>query len=251
MKGVMPAVPNLWPFGSLINIILLDPKVAKKGPTQPNVAKFDGVTPMIMLQLALYAFIAWVPYMMGPSVADAKELSWSWMGPMLVRDFVYVLFFYLGWHWILVHSPLSHKVRPFMFSSTLPDASQTFHDLCFTSLGILQAWALEVYVTHVWATGKHPSIPLFGKEWLGIDGNHYEDFWLHPVWSLVCAFLVPYFQAFHFYVVHRMMHPFKVFGVKVSFIYDIVCYVCGVSLCVWCVCVMCVLCVCSVCVLCV
>jgi len=47
---------------------------------------------------------------------------------------------------------------------------------------------------HLMASGKVP---------------YYNDFWKYPVWSLVWLLFVTYWREFHFYWVHRMIHPWK------------------------------------------
>jgi len=54
---------------------------------------------------------------------------------------------------------------------------------------------------YLWASGKVP---------------YYSDFWQYPFWSIFHLLLVTYWREFHFYWVHRGMHPWwnRKYGLK-------------------------------------
>lgn len=38
----------------------------------------------------------------------------------------------------------------------------------------------------------------------------YRTFWAYPIWSMFQLLLIPYWRDFHFYWIHRMMHPWRI-----------------------------------------
>jgi len=67
-------------------------------------------------------------------------------------------------------------------------------EITFTTLGFLQSSLYQILMMHLMATNK--------ISW-------YADFWSYPLWSVFWLLFVTYWREFHFYWVHRMMHPWR------------------------------------------
>lgn len=85
------------------------------------------------------------------------------------------------------------KRRVRFFSSS---SGQLQREVFYTTLGWLQSSAFQCVMMYLWASGKVP---------------YYTDFWSYPLYSIFQLLLVTYWREFHFYWVHRMMHPWYSF----------------------------------------
>merc|ERR1712046_569177 len=65
-------------------------------------------------------------------------------------------------------------------------------EIFFTTLGWIQSSMFQCSFMYLWASGKVP---------------YYNAFWANPEWSLGHLLFVTYWREFHFYWVHRAMHP--------------------------------------------
>lgn len=88
----------------------------------------------------------------------------------------------------------SAQSTAFMFRSS---SGQLEREMLLTTLGWLQSSAFQVLMMWGWASGRVPV---------------YLDFWAHP-WTSICGLVfVTYWREFHFYWVHRMIHPWSSTG---------------------------------------
>ncbi|CAF1273839.1 unnamed protein product [Didymodactylos carnosus] len=65
-------------------------------------------------------------------------------------------------------------------------------EVIFNTLGWLQSSMLQCIMMWLWANNKIP---------------YYTNFWAYPGYSVFLFLLVTYWREFHFYWVHRLMHP--------------------------------------------
>jgi len=65
------------------------------------------------------------------------------------------------------------------------------------TLGWIQSSMIQCLMMWLWASGRIPV---------------YLQFWQFPIYSVFLLLLVTYWREFHFYFVHRMMHPW--FNIK-------------------------------------
>lgn len=66
-------------------------------------------------------------------------------------------------------------------------------EIFYSTLGMLHSAALQCIVMVLYSQGKI---------------TFYEDFWTYPVFSIVGLCAMTYWRAVHFYLAHRVMHPY-------------------------------------------
>jgi len=75
------------------------------------------------------------------------------------------------------------------FTST---SGQLQREIFLTTLGFLQSSAYQCIMMHLWASHRIP---------------YYSDFFQYPLFSIGSVLFITYWREFHFYWIHRMMHP--------------------------------------------
>jgi len=183
-------LPNLWPVANVINIILLDPR----DRATSTIGEWYFELFVRHLRWTTYIFVAWLSYTFTFPIEKAKFWSLDWVLVVLLRDLAIVCLFYGGWHWMLFESPWSEKMRDRKFNPVYPEEERWNHDRFWTISGTVISCGFEIVMLHLWATGVVP---------------YYSDFWQWPLWSLLWSLFVPYWRDFHFYWIHRLMHPWK------------------------------------------
>jgi len=150
------------------------------------------------LRLSTYVFLA-LAYQATFDMEWAKELHWQWIAFVFARNYLLMVVMYGGWHWFLFDSVWSAKIKTkkFVASVERPGAQQMFRDRLYTTLGFTQSSVWECVVLHLWATKNPVLIP------------YYTSFWAYPVWSVFQCLFIAYWRDFHFYCVHRFMHPWR------------------------------------------
>ena len=121
----------------------------------------------------------------------AATWSWSWMWPILARDLVGTWVVCGFWDWFLYFSPLTGKLQKYKLNPKRPSLRQMKHDAFVTTTASVCAAAIEIGLCHLWATGKAPFNPTFT--------------WSTILWGVT----ITHWRIPHFWVVHRMMHPWK------------------------------------------
>ncbi len=132
-----------------------------------------------------------------PSLAEAKNLEFGWIGYMLLRNFILLWVFYGGLHLIFYtlklfgnkqkYHPSFHqeKNKKFLFHNQVYD--NVFRSNVF-SLPLWTFW--EVMYWWAAANGLVPTV----------------TFEQNPVWFVSLFFLIPLWRAVHFYCIHRLIH---------------------------------------------
>jgi len=194
-------VPNVWPI-EMINVFYL-PKGDKKQKRVKHTPQECGkphwqltwyetwARNVLWFAWACGAILAWYT---GPPVSIIS-LDWfsTWVLWIILRDLIICNISYGMWHWLVVHY-FRDELSPYMYHTKLPYQKQTLHDFFWTNIGILHSSILEILFWRFWIT--HPDYV-------------YYNFWAFPVWSLLWSVFVPYFREIHFYLAHRVMHPWS------------------------------------------
>ena len=107
------------------------------------------------------------------------------------------------WDWLLYFSPARHRLAAYKITPAYPPTSQYLHDAAYTSLASLLASCLEGGLCYLWASG---SLTYSGLEEA-------------PATNLLVAVTVSLWRSPHFYVVHRMMHPWRWLVTVVNLLY--------------------------------
>jgi sterol desaturase/sphingolipid hydroxylase (fatty acid hydroxylase superfamily) len=140
---------------------------------------------------------------------EASVWRLGWVSKVVAFNLMSEFLVYGFWHWVTYMSEVSKgplkdiKFNPknqyeeneknavgFIFSSS----GNLQREVLYTTLGWLQSSAYQCVMMWLWASGRVP---------------YYLDFWRYPIYSLVYLLFISYFREFHFYWVHRMMHPWK------------------------------------------
>jgi len=129
-------------------------------------------------------------------VEKATQFSLNWILPVLIYNFSVELIMYGGWH-MIIYGPLSKKIWGHKFNqeNQYSKTNNLQREVTFTTLGFLQSSLYQIVIMNLLATNK--------ISW-------YSDFWSYPVWSIFWLLFATYWREFHFYWVHRMIHPWGI-----------------------------------------
>eukprot|EP01012_Entosiphon_sulcatum_P044419 TRINITY_DN59107_c0_g1_i1.p1 TRINITY_DN59107_c0_g1~~TRINITY_DN59107_c0_g1_i1.p1 ORF type:complete len:346 (-),score=30.65 TRINITY_DN59107_c0_g1_i1:110-1120(-) len=209
--ALLDLVPPIWPLCAL-RFLRAHGKAPAASPPPVGAPHWRETAVEALhthLQFAIWAIVAYIAYLLGPSVEAAQAEEWlPWAGRIVARDMGMCVLFYGGWHTMIAHSPFSAAIRPHLFAADLPSAAQTRRDCFLTLLGVLHGSVMEIVLWRWWARSPAdgPSVfPLLRQGGL----RYYPDFWRFPVWSVFWMVFVPYWREVHFYWSHRMMHPWR------------------------------------------
>jgi len=152
----------------------------------------------------LCALVCWI-YVFPLTYPEAHQFHWNWISKIVAYNLACGYIFYGFWHWMTYKSIYSQG--PFKNLKYNPENQymegtvNLRREITFTTLGLLQSSAFQCVVMYLWASGKVPV---------------YLDFCKYPIWSISQLLLVTYWREFHFYWVHRMMHPWwnRKYGLK-------------------------------------
>lgn len=145
---------------------------------------------LLWLLITLFVYVL-VPYDM-----EAARAGWTldWIGPRLV---VNLSVFFLYYTAISLVTYGLHVTKRKFTPNYIPTKGRLFHNVYYSSLGMLQYTFWEVLMVRMWAVGKVSYI----KD---------EEAWSSPWNAFRMVFytfaLVPLFRGLHFYLAHRLLH---------------------------------------------
>jgi sterol desaturase/sphingolipid hydroxylase (fatty acid hydroxylase superfamily) len=125
----------------------------------------------------------------------AAQFEWKWISIVVAFNLACEFICYGFWHWFVYQSKFAQgplKEKKFNPVNQYENSQNLRREIFFTTLGWLHSSAYQVVMMHLWATGKVP---------------YYTQFWQYPAWSLFWLLFMSYWRHFHFYWVHRFMHP--------------------------------------------
>ena len=139
-----------------------------------------------------------------PAFGAATVYDASWMWPILLRNLAAAWSICGLWDWFLYFSPVAPKLHKFKLNPKYPPLSQFKHDAFYTTVACFTAAAVEIPVCHWYATGcfgpvrVDPSFEAFKAEVAAA-----------PLFYIAWMLLLTHWRVPHFYVIHRVMHPWK------------------------------------------
>lgn len=139
-----------------------------------------------------------------------RTFSQDWIIPVVVRCLLVNWIIAGTWDFLMYskYSPLFEIMKPYKFNTVYPSGWQIFHDFCFSTCSTLISAGMEIYLLNAWATNKLPLNPVAaaGTPWYA-DNT-----------TLVWLVSMPFWRLAHFYMVHRMMHPWhwEIFGIDIG-----------------------------------
>lgn len=235
-------IPLLWPVGNLV--AMLKPEVVAEAPTrqaekaEPETAKRPGgrasspapkneaskekklsevpkptASPELDLVGHLTSFCgASRSFLMAcgiiygcydgwdyPAFGRAKILEFGWMWPIIVRNVVATWLICGCWDYLLYFGfgseALKKKLHKYKYNPQYPSMAQIRHDAIATTIASLTAAAIEIACCHLWCTGALPAFePSLSKQ---------------PLRNFLWAVTITHWRIPHFWLIHRMMHPWK------------------------------------------
>eukprot|EP00040_Diaphanoeca_grandis_P003406 m.24862 g.24862 ORF g.24862 m.24862 type:complete len:320 (+) comp14775_c0_seq1:183-1142(+) len=148
------------------------------------------------VRLSTYIFLA-IAYHYTFDMEWAKELKLGWISFVFARNYFVMVVIYGGWHWFLYESMFRENIKHKKFNPKDPSQEQNRRDMFYTTLGFTQSSIWEVVLLHLWASNSTLLQPM------------YSNFWGFPMWSIFQVLFIAYWRDFHFYCIHRFMHPWK------------------------------------------
>ena len=200
----MPFLPQIWPVLNTINIILME----EGGNPNDKLQNYEWYHELFYrhLRLSTYIIVAYVAYIFTfPHSIDSltlTDLFTYWVVLILIRDCIVTYLFYGYWHWLLYDSSMAKKMRPKKFNPVYPDAAQWSHDRFWTFSGTFISTIFEIFVLfYLKQCGA------FTDTKMNEEFAAKESFWQYPINSIFWMLFIPYWRDFHFYWIHRVMHP--------------------------------------------
>lgn len=155
--------------------------------------------------------------------ARASSLSFDWIAVVVAFNLSCMVLITGFWHFLLYQSPVASgpmRVKKFNAANQYEPAlswkpesyeptdqaaqssvavgamssttGQLEREMFYSTLGWLQSSAWQVAIMHLWATGRVP---------------FYDTFWAFPAYSVFHLLFPTVWRLFHFYWIHRFMHP--------------------------------------------
>lgn len=197
-----------WPVENIVKISKLEN--SKQPYVKESTKHWASELITRHVRLSTYLFVSLVAYNLTWDLDQAaKGWSWTWMLPVVLLNLAVEGIFYGGWHWYLYDrvTANSSKIDVLKFNKNNPYSgefglSNLNRERYYTTLGFLQSSCWEMLAIRMWAIGSPILKP------------HYLDFWAFPLYSVAQVLIVPYWRELHFYLAHRMIHPwrFEIFG---------------------------------------
>lgn len=190
-------MPLLWPVGNLFSAVSRPEKEIPPTPKATADLDFIGHLTSFAASCRSFALAYLCMYCATddyPAFGRAKTWAWDWMWPILARNLLAAWTICGFWDWFLYFSPLKNKLHKFKLNPEYPSFNQLKHDAFYTTTAMFTAWAVEVIMCHLWASGT----VAFQK-----------DMWETPLVSLLWIITITHWRVPHFYLIHRGMHPWK------------------------------------------
>jgi len=199
-----PLAPLLFPLPNLVAAALLPSKKEKErkvGQIAPTlgISGYVGLMATSIRASALAFLILFCSSSDYPGLLDgaaAKEPFYSWLTPILIRNLLGTWVVCGLWDWVLYFSPLKERLSEFKITASYPHLSQFTHDAAYTTLASVLATGLEGLLCYAWASGI-------------LSYSNLEE---APIFNLLVAATVSIWRSPHFYIIHRMIHPWRVSG---------------------------------------
>jgi sterol desaturase/sphingolipid hydroxylase (fatty acid hydroxylase superfamily) len=93
---------------------------------------------------------------------------------------------------------MKEKLHKYKLNPTYPKWNQFKHDAFYTTVAVVLAAGVEIVLCHGWATGALP---------------YQHDLWETPVQNAFWILFITHWRIPHFYIMHRVMHPWKREGI--------------------------------------
>jgi len=122
--------------------------------------------------------------MIYPAFGPAKEFSPGWIFHILARNLLATWIICGFWDWFLYFSPLQQKLHKYKMNPVYPSFSQIKHDALVTTSASVAAAGIEIYLCHLWATGRLP-LPNLSDA---------------PLMNLMMALLLTHYRIPHFHL---------------------------------------------------
>eukprot|EP00930_Biecheleria_cincta_P016813 TRINITY_DN13553_c0_g1_i1.p1 TRINITY_DN13553_c0_g1~~TRINITY_DN13553_c0_g1_i1.p1 ORF type:complete len:323 (+),score=34.86 TRINITY_DN13553_c0_g1_i1:114-1082(+) len=192
-----------FPLSNMLAILLADSSEHRaETKLQQQRTLLADVLARYVRYMGIFA-ISYLTYAILPHPGKkAEHWSLDWMLLVLLRNELIVHALYGGFHWVLYDNRWTRdKVRgqKFWDANLREDGSldptkgyDPVRDRRLTTIGVAVASGIECIVLHLWAAGQ----------W-----NVYDDFWSQPVRSCALIAALPYWADFHFFFIHRAIHP--------------------------------------------
>lgn len=154
----------------------------------------------LLSYIVVYYVSPWLqPEGVYPALGSANSFSTSWMMPVLLRNILATWIICGFWDWFLYFSPWKSRLAPYKKNEAYPPVSQFLHDAFYTTLATLMASLLEILYCYCSSNALLPSQP----------DSRLEFSLSKVVWVL----LMTHLRVPHFYIIHRLLHPWRPRGV--------------------------------------
>ena len=150
----------------------------------------------VVIPFGLFALITWA--YLQPAIARCATFEFSWIAQMYLRNLMLFVLIVGGLH--LYFYTFKRQDRQLRFSNQelgrddrkFFARDQVWDNIFWSCVSGVTLWtAYEVFFMWSYANGLLP---------------FYLDWREHPVWFVLILFAIPFFDSFHFYFIHRLLH---------------------------------------------
>jgi sterol desaturase/sphingolipid hydroxylase (fatty acid hydroxylase superfamily) len=142
-------------------------------------------------------------------VAEYIQRHWHWIGTIVLRDLALCTIIYGGYHKIMYEGlgriaidKLQADGASPKYNPKWPTADDVSRERFYNYCGWLQLAAYECIFVHLWASGTLD----YHRSFFSEPGSTGLSLQL-TLYHLLHIIIVPYWRDFHFFFVHRGMHP--------------------------------------------
>ena len=198
----------LWPINNLLAMTVNPPSPKPSGQVCTgtlslfeHACAFAGcIRAFVLAHLAINYLAFTFPAGVYPAFGGAERLEWGWIAPIVVRTLIGTWTICGFWDWVLYFSPLKERLAKYKMNHQYPSSEQLLHDALWTTSASLTAAVIEVLVCYGSCNRLLPDA------WTSDGATTSFPFSLSNVlWILLLA----HWRLPHFYVVHRVLHPWR------------------------------------------
>ena len=198
-----------WPVKNILSAYSAERKATTTTKTKEiNTVHWIGELFQRHLRLSTYLFVTLLAYKYTwPFEQASKGWSFDWMAIIIGRNLGLMMVAVGGWHWFL-YDRVSPSPSSWKNKFNLKNQYDNVHvhlkrEQLYTTFGFLMSSMYEIIIIRLWSTKSSWIQPC------------YHNFWSFPIWSIFHVLIVAYWRDFHFYLCHRVMHPwrYKLFGI--------------------------------------
>ena len=184
-----------WPISNIYDIIYTDKQVTTSILPLNHFSIFiqsmnQSIKAFILAYLCIYCISS--PY---PAFDTILDYDYSWISPILYRNLIGTWVICGFWDWFLYFSPYAEKIKKYKIVPAYPNKYQFVHDFFMTTISTVIGTCFEIVLCYMWSNNI-----------IEYQKNMFDT----PIVNILWILSLSYWRHVHFYVIHRLMHPWNI-----------------------------------------